>query len=186
MAEGTLRVARVILGSRSNGPGLRDVFWVAGCGIHCPGCINPEFLDPDAGRAIRLESLVELMARRASRIEGISISGGEPTEQPEGTASLAHAAQALGLSVVVFTGRTYPSCNRDPRLASLLSACDLLVAGPFMAARPSRGQRLLGSTNQSLHFLTERYDQRALAGVVDGDFFLTGDKLVWTGLPTTD
>ncbi len=101
-------------------------------------------------------------ARRAADrdgIEGISLLGGEPTAQAPGAARLAGRARALGLSVMVYSGFTLEELVGRDDLATrdLLAATDLLVDGPYLRDRPETTRRWVGSTNQRLHFLSDRY-----------------------------
>jgi anaerobic ribonucleoside-triphosphate reductase activating protein len=89
--------------SLANGPGLRAVLWVQGCGKRCPGCFNPEFQQRAGGREVAVEEVLQWIAD-AQGIEGVTFSGGEPFDQAEALAAVARGAQARGLGVVVFTG----------------------------------------------------------------------------------
>src|SRR5262249_17170585 len=91
--------------SRANGPGARFVVWFQGCTLGCPGCFNPTTHDAAGGRTIALDELVGELTR-AHGIEGISLSGGEPLQQPEAARALLDAARGLGLSTLAFSGYT--------------------------------------------------------------------------------
>ena len=41
--------------------------------------------------------------------------------------------------------------------AELLSHTDILVDGPYLREQPDTARRWIGSTNQRIHFLTDRY-----------------------------
>lgn len=56
---------------------------------------------------------------------------------------------------------------REPGVAELLEATDLLVDGPFLVSRPDISRPWVGSTNQGFHFLTPRYSVDALIDVPD-------------------
>jgi anaerobic ribonucleoside-triphosphate reductase activating protein len=60
---------------------------------------------------------------------------------------------------MVFTGYLLDElrARRDPAVDALLAAVDLLVDGPFDRTRAERTRRWIGSKNQTLHFLTDRY-----------------------------
>jgi anaerobic ribonucleoside-triphosphate reductase activating protein len=99
-------------------------------------------------------------ARDTFDIEGVTFLGGEPMLQARGLAQVAHAARAMSLSVMVFTGYTLdelqavqPTAWRD-----LLQATDVLVDGPYLAQNPDRERRWIGSTNQGVHYLSNRYE----------------------------
>ena len=73
-------------------------------------------------------------------------------------AALAEAAQARGLSVMVFTGHMLEDALRmGSDVESLLAHTDILVDGPYVRELPDTSRRWIGSTNQRIHFLTERY-----------------------------
>jgi anaerobic ribonucleoside-triphosphate reductase activating protein len=154
-----LRVAQVIPDTEAEGPGRRFAVWVQGCPLRCPGCCNPEML-PVTGGAPRD---VDDLAREASGspgIEGITLLGGEPFAQAAACARLARRARASGLSVMVFSGFTLAELegkSAEPGVTALLGATDLLVDGRYLAGEPESSRRWIGSQNQVMHFLTDRY-----------------------------
>jgi len=91
-----------------------------------------------------------------ANVEGITVLGGEPFDQPLAIASLAREAAAAGLGVICFTGYTIESLrSREP--SNLLRHVDLLVDGPFLADAPDTKRALVGSTNQRFIHLSDRY-----------------------------
>lgn len=101
--------------------------------------------------------LREAVARQ--QVEGITLLGGEPLAQAEGAAALARAARKMGRSVMVFTGYTLDEARRLPgsAVADLLEHTDILVDGPYRRELPETRRRWIGSANQQVHFLTDRY-----------------------------
>jgi anaerobic ribonucleoside-triphosphate reductase activating protein len=142
-----LSIAQIIPCTEAEGPGRRFAIWFQGCPLRCPGCCNPEML-PFAGGTPRpvanLHAEVE-RARNEDAVEGITLLGGEP---------LAHAA-----GVMVFTGYTIEQARElpDPHVTDLLAHTDILVDGPYVRDMPDTQRRWIGSTNQRIHFLTDRY-----------------------------
>jgi anaerobic ribonucleoside-triphosphate reductase activating protein len=188
MKDGYIWVGAFEPRSTVNGPGVRAVLWVQGCGKRCPGCFNPEFLPREAGRLVGVDEVVGwIVAANGSPdgvLEGVTFSGGEPFDQAEPLAEVAGAARGLGLGVFVFTG--YPwrelELGREPGWRELIRGCDLLVAGPYEQDRPG-AHPLLASGNQELVYLTERYrgwlfgglrKQTELRIASDGGVRLTG------------
>jgi anaerobic ribonucleoside-triphosphate reductase activating protein len=92
-------------------------------------------------------------------LEGLSVLGGEPFEQPRAVAEVCRAVRAAGLGVMVYSGYTLEElrAQRSPDVDALLAEVDLLVDGRFEQHNPERRRRWLGSANQRLHFLTSRY-----------------------------
>jgi anaerobic ribonucleoside-triphosphate reductase activating protein len=160
MAEITLQVAQIVPCTEAEGPGKRWALWFQGCPLRCPGCCNPEFLPFEGGEARSLREIVDGIERScALGVEGITLLGGEPFAHAAGASALAQGVQERGLSVMVFSGYTLEEIQRlpDPAAADLLACTDILVDGPYIREQPDTARRWIGSTNQRIHFLTERY-----------------------------
>ena len=98
-------MAQIVDDTEAEGPGRRVALWVQGCSLRCAGCCNPEMFAPDAGPELELDAVVERVRAAARRgVEGLSILGGEPTEQAASVAAIARAARAAGLTVMVDSG----------------------------------------------------------------------------------
>lgn len=182
-----LRVAQVVACTEAEGPGRRFAIWVQGCTLHCPGCCNPEMLAHGrGGELIDAEALAARVVGHGG-LEGVTLLGGEPFEQAAPLAALAARVRGEGLSVMVFSGFTLAElrASPDPAVAALLGATDLLVDGRFERGRLDSGRRWIGSTNQVLHFLTDRYrpdDPRfAMGNTVE--LRLVGGQVVVNGWP---
>ena len=152
-----LQIAQTVACTESEGPGKRFALWFQGCPLRCPGCCNPEMLPFAGGRSVELSSLIEQI--RTSGVEGITLLGGEPLAHAAAGAALARAVRGLGLTVMVFSGYTLEEARQlpDPAVAELLSLTDILVDGPYDRDRPDTRRRWIGSANQRIHFLTDRY-----------------------------
>lgn len=159
----TLRLAHRVPCTAAEGPFLRYAIWVQGCSIRCAGCCNPGLFDAAAGTSVRVADLLERIERaRADGVEGLTVVGGEPFEQPEALGALLRGVRSRGLGTLVFTGWTLSQLRRDPRRAPVLQHVDTLVDGPFDRERPepeprAGGRPLVGSTNQTVRHFTSRY-----------------------------
>jgi anaerobic ribonucleoside-triphosphate reductase activating protein len=113
------------------------------------------------GKTLAVEDIARQVdiAVASHDVEGITLLGGEPLAHAAGSAALSRAVRQRGLSVMVFTGYTLAEARRlpDPAVADLLSLTDLLVDGPFVRGLPDPRRRWIGSANQEIHFLTDRY-----------------------------
>lgn len=100
-----------------------------------------------------LEKLLSVIkkAKQDFCIEGITLSGGEPTLQ-KALPLLLQRVHEMGLGIILFSGKT--SDNID---ASIKNNVDLLIDGPFIEEQIDQERVLLGSKNKGLHFVTERY-----------------------------
>lgn len=180
-----LRVALVVPRTEAEGPGARYAVWVQGCPMRCAGCCNPEMLEFAGGEARDPQDMVEEAC--AAGVEGVSLLGGEPFAQADGLAELAEGVRARGLSVMIYSGYTLAELRAlpGPGPARLLAAADLLVDGRFEATLRSQRRRFIGSDNQELHFLTDRYrpDDPRLVGANTVELRLRGGELLLNGWP---
>ncbi len=158
--EEILSVAQIVPVTEAEGPGRRFALWFQGCPLRCPGCCNPEMLSFEGGQAIPLSRIVhQLDEAKTQGIEGITLLGGEPTAHASGAAALARSARQRGLSVMVFSGFTLAELlhRHEAAIDELLSLTDILVDGPYDPTQPDSTRRWIGSRNQQIHFLTQRY-----------------------------
>lgn len=160
MLELPLRIAQIVPCTEAEGPGKRFALWFQGCPLRCPGCCNPEFIPFAGGEAVSLANVLRMLDEaRAEGIEGITLLGGEPLAHAAGAAALARAARECGLTVMVFSGYTLEEARakNDPDMDAVLAHTDILVDGPYVREQPDTTRRWVGSTNQRIHFLTDRY-----------------------------
>ncbi len=145
-----IRIAGTVDDSIVDGPGIRYTVFVQGCSHHCPGCHNPHTHDFAGGRVVDTGEIVAQM-RGNPLLDGLTLSGGEPFEQPDACAELARQAHALGLNVWCYTGYKYEQLLAgDASRQALLSELDVLVDGPFLLAERSLDLLYRGSRNQRL------------------------------------
>ena len=106
----------------------------------------------------RVVESIEASARNDG-VEGITLLGGEPFAHAAGASHLAAATRQRGLSVMVFSGHTIETLRQqqDPDVDRLLDQTDILVDGPYDKESPDTTRRWIGSTNQRIHFLSDRY-----------------------------
>ncbi len=185
-----LHVAQIVADTEAEGPGRRFAVWVQGCPMRCPGCCNPGMLRFEGGEPIDASALAA-RAVATPGIEGLSLLGGEPFAQAEGCAALATAVRAAGLSVMVFSGFTLAELDvkkaaGEAGVAELLDACDLLVDGRYVRESPDGERRWIGSTNQQLHVLGDRYrrDDPAFRARNTVEIRLRRGELVVNGWPS--
>jgi anaerobic ribonucleoside-triphosphate reductase activating protein len=153
-----LNVAATCPATRALGPGLRAVVWVQGCPFHCPGCVAPDWIPRRVAELLRPDDLAEELGARPG-LTGLTFSGGEPMLQAAGLAMLARRSREQhDFSLICFTGFTLERLRGNPPgpgVAALLAEVDVLIDGLYIVARnDNRGLR--GSTNQRIHYLTER------------------------------
>ena len=138
-----MRIAGIVNDSIVDGPGLRLAIFAQGCPHHCPGCHNPESHDFAGGSDMDTEKIIARMDANPL-LDGITLTGGEPFEQPEACRILADAAHARGLNVWAYSGYTFEQLCAVPEKRRLLEACDVLVDRSLdLRFRGSKNQRVL-------------------------------------------
>jgi anaerobic ribonucleoside-triphosphate reductase activating protein len=170
------RVHAIEPASRANGPGLRTVIWFQGCRRACPGCFNPLTHAADGG----VEMETEELANRIATL-GVSISGGEPFEQPEALLDLVQRLRARDLSILIYSGYAIEEIRAMPAGPPVLGAIDILIDGPYIDALRGQGG-FPGSANQRIHLLTSRHRPEEFVSLPrteiilhrDGSITLTG------------
>ena len=143
-----LRVLHIVEGTSVDGPGLRTSIYLAGCNHHCPGCHNPQSWDFKGGEERTLDELMEVIAYNEAPV---TLSGGDPLQQPDGTCALIHRIkQELGYNVWCYTGYTWEKIVADATLLDVVRELDVLVEGPFVEAERDISLHFRGSRNQRL------------------------------------
>jgi anaerobic ribonucleoside-triphosphate reductase activating protein len=151
------------------GPGRRIGLWLQGCTIHCPNCVSQDTWPRDATKAIAVGDLVA-WCRRTSEgaLDGVTISGGEPFEQPQGLAALLTRLAAwrrearLDFDLLCYSG--LPLRVLERRHAKILALLDAVIPEPYVDTLPQGGP-WRGSANQPLVPLSERGRARYADGV---------------------
>lgn len=142
--------------SSVDGPGQRAVVHFAGCSIRCKGCFNTAIWS-GVGRKVRRMPVAEL-ARTILRVSRrVTISGGEPTDQPLALVALLRELRRAGCSdIVMFTGRRWESARPELHAIAHERLVDAVIDGPFEFDHAEDGQVTRGSTNQRIIHLTDR------------------------------
>jgi len=84
------------------------VLFLAGCNFRCPYCHNPELLQAgDRADNIAWDDLVAYLAEKAGWIDGVSITGGEPTIHND-LPLLCHRLREVGMLVKLDSNGSRP------------------------------------------------------------------------------
>ena len=153
-----LNLAARVPRTEAEGPGQRYAIWLQGCPMRCPGCCNPELLEFREASLVPVTELVtDILA--TEDIEGVTYLGGEPFAQAEALATLSCELRKSGLSIMCFSGHTLRQLRSSQRndWAALLAQLDLLVDGPYVERLRQTDRRWIGSSNQQIHYLSDRY-----------------------------
>lgn len=153
-----VRINRLAAPITALGPGVRVGLWVQGCTIGCAGCASTDTWSPAGGVERDIAEVAsEIVALAAqTHADGLTISGGEPFQQPEELAQLVEEVRSQwpgpqAVDVLIFTGYAEAAARR--RSPALWAQADIIVAGPYRHDRPS-AHPLLASDNQTLELNT--------------------------------
>ncbi len=110
-----------------DGPGTRFVAFLAGCPLRCRYCHSPDTWYRGNGRTMTGNELLREIRRYERFIKvaggGVTLSGGEPLQQPAFTETVLHGAHELGLHTALDTSGFLGERATD----GLLAATDLVL-----------------------------------------------------------
>lgn len=137
-------VQKQILGSQSN----RAVLWMQGCSIGCKDCISPHTWSSSGGFAMAVEQIISELKKNS--VSGLTITGGEPTEQPEALLDLCRSLReefGCCFELVLYSGLNLEQIKE--RLPEIFDLIDLGIFGPYM--KTLLATPLAGSNNQQVY-----------------------------------
>ena len=117
------------------------VLFTAGCNFRCPFCYNAELVLPEKTRELRLtgvEEVLRVLEERRGFLDGVVITGGEPTLQ-SGLRGFIREVGRLGLLVKLDTNGSRPEVLEDLLAAGLVDYVAMDVKAP-----PARYSELAG------------------------------------------
>ena len=154
-----IRISALNVPVTNLGHGRRLGIWVQGCSIGCRGCVAVDTWATDP----RTESTVDEVMRwveglDATDLDGVTISGGEPFEQPEALRELLErlrvwrAGTGRDIDLLCYSGRHEHDLIRDH--GDILALLDVVIPEPFVRERAAT-IALRGSDNQRIVPLTD-------------------------------
>lgn len=140
------------------GPGRRLGLWLQGCSIGCAGCISQDTWSADPEFEVPVEMVLNSCRDLCGQSpDGVTISGGEPFDQPEALLGLLEGLHdwrielTASFDILCFSGYTAPELVT--RYPEILKYLDVLIAGPYVEME-SGSFMLRGSANQTVDLLT--------------------------------
>ncbi|MCL2499345.1 MAG: pyruvate formate-lyase-activating protein [Defluviitaleaceae bacterium] len=148
----------IYTGGMVDGPGIRTVVFFAGCSLRCLYCHNPDTWFRKHGEKKSIEEILKEVLKYASYYKfsggGITVSGGEPTDQPTFLRELLKACRVNGIHTVLDTS----GCADEGAADDILPYVDLLLLD-LKAYNPDSYRRLTQSKIER-PFATLRVAQR--------------------------
>lgn len=150
----SMLLSRVHYPVHNLGYGVRAGIWFQGCTVYCRGCVSRDTWSFDASRQCPVDAVLDWIGDINGPVDGITISGGEPTDQPQALRALLDgvATRRTDTDVLMYSGRTTQVLRAE--LPWLWDAVDVLISEPYDtdSAGPAA---LRGSANQQVHRISE-------------------------------
>lgn len=188
-----IRVAQVHYPVTVLGPGARLGIWLQGCHVGCRGCMSRDTWDPEAVVPMSVARLVEECARIVTRrLDGVTISGGEPFEQPEALVELLAGlrdafAERPAVDYLCYSG--FRLVDLRARFSQVMPLLDAVIPEPYIASRPTE-EPWRGSSNQPIVPLSplgrRRYGGKAHAQGRAVQLLVGSERLAVIGIPRQD
>ena len=120
--------------------------FLSGCNLRCPYCHNPGLVLPEQseGAEIPEAEVLSFLERRKGKLDGVCITGGEPTLQPE-LPEFLEKLRRLGYAVKLDTNGSFPD-----RLAALIDAGLVDYVAMDITNRPEKYKETAGCTDAQL------------------------------------
>lgn len=183
-----MNIVRVLYPVKVLGPGNRIGIWVCGCHRACAGCSNPELWQEKPEYDISIDHLMDLIdsVKKTNRIDGFTITGGEPMNQVRDLSVLVDRLSLISDDILVYSGYCLEELkNRDSETQHVLDKIAVLIDGEYIEEK-NNNSRLRGSSNQVIHVLNPRfaliYQQYLDEGHNQIQNFTTLDGIVSVGI----
>jgi len=113
-------------------PGLISaVIFTQGCNFRCPYCHNPELVLPDQfGMTINQEYILDYLNCRTGMIDGVVLTGGEPTLQPD-LLSFLRKIKELSFKIKLDTNGSIPEVIQNSFAENLLDFIAMDIKAPL-------------------------------------------------------
>ena len=136
---------------------LAATLFTVGCNFRCPFCQNPELVDPARlAPALDETEVLDRLHERVGFVDGVVISGGEPTIQPS-LPSFVERVKKLGFLVKLDTNGSRPDVLCQLLEEQLVDYIAMDVKGPpDDYERLTGGRRELHAIERSIDLMVER------------------------------
>lgn len=128
-----MRIGGYVPCSLSDFPGrVAAVVFTQGCNWRCPWCHNPALVHPEKfGEPIAVDNVLRRLAGRRGKLDGVVVSGGEPTLQP-GLADFFREVRAMGFATKLDTNGSRPGVVQELLDDGLLDFVAMDLKAPWL------------------------------------------------------
>ncbi|MBP8638979.1 MAG: anaerobic ribonucleoside-triphosphate reductase activating protein [Dictyoglomi bacterium] len=109
---------------------LSAVIFTRGCNFRCPYCHNPELIESNGGDFIEEDKILSFLDERKGKLDGVVVTGGEPTLQSE-IVEFLERIKRLGFFVKLDTNGSYPERIKELIDRKLLDYIAMDIKAPL-------------------------------------------------------
>jgi len=109
---------------------LSAVVFTRGCNFRCPYCHNPELIEGNGGDIIEEDKILSFLDERKGKLDGVVVTGGEPTLQSE-IVEFLERIKRLGFFVKLDTNGSYPERIKEIIDRKLLDYIAMDIKAPL-------------------------------------------------------
>ncbi len=147
---------------------LACTVFVGGCNFRCPFCHNASLVLPELyGETIPTEEFFAFLASRAGRLEGVCVSGGEPTMMAD-LADFIRRIKSMGFLVKLDTNGSHPDVLRQLIDENLLDYVAMDIKNS-----PEKYEQTAGTTSSEAIMAVKESAATLLEGRVPYEFRTT-------------
>ena len=146
-----------------NGEGVVVSLFMQGCPHHCHGCFNQETWDPQCGKEVDINKLIEKIEDAISAngvIRNFSILGGEPFA-PYNVRYTYYIVSRIrekypNIKIYIWTGYYFDDIKDNKWVRNIIQDIDYIIDGPFEEDKKDITLKLRGSSNQHIIDIKEK------------------------------
>ena len=141
---------------------VSSVIFLPRCNFRCPFCYNKDLvLQPDIMPTIAIEQIEQYLETNRRWIDGIVITGGEPTQHDD-LPDLCRRFKRMQLNIKVDTNGTNPTMTRNLVNNQLIDHLALDVKAPltkeeYSPATGTSATEFIEKISETIHFLLESH-----------------------------
>ena len=129
--------------------------FLPGCNLRCPYCHNPSLVLPDRIHGLPEADFFDFLSRRRGKLDGVCVTGGEPTVHPDLPEFLAKI-RSMGFLVKLDTNGSHPRMLRSLAEADLIQYAAMDIKNsPARYRETCGGVDILAQVRESASFLME-------------------------------
>lgn len=107
------------------------VLFTQGCNFRCPYCHNPNLVDPERFEDVLcVESILKFLELRKGKLEAVTITGGEPTIQPD-LVQFIQTIKNMGYFIKLDTNGSNPEVIQELSSKSLVDYWAMDIKAPL-------------------------------------------------------